>query len=145
MPAGRSLWAWPPAAAERALQECCQVPGDGRVADIGQSHLVQAGAGAALRLGVARHGREEAFENDPAHFRRRQRGMQGAADHLPAAAHDGDREGAGGAGPSSVSLACRQACVSMPYWAASSRPAAGSLVSTNLASARSMLSPPSSR
>ena len=33
----------------------------------------------------------------------------------------------------------------MPYWAASSRPAAGSLASTNLARARSMLSPPSRR
>ena len=34
---------------------------------------------------------------------------------------------AGGFGPSSVSLPCRQACVNMPYWAASSLPARGQL------------------
>ena len=105
-----------------------QVAGDGRVADVGQAHLVQAGAGAAQRLGVARHHREEAVEDDLAAHRRASASVQRAADDLPAAAHD--RDGVRGrrrSAPSSASLACRHACVSMPYWAASSRPAPGSL------------------
>ncbi len=51
---------------------------------------------------------------------------------------------AGGSGASSASFACRHACTNWPYWAASSRPVP-SFASTARASARSMLSPPSSR
>ena len=100
----------------------------GRVADVGQAHLVQAGA--ARRAAARRRAapREEAVEDHLPHVGRRQRRVQRAADDRPAAA---DRPSpctlAGGFGPSSTSLACRHACVSRPYCAASSRPAPGSL------------------
>ena len=70
------------------------MPGDGRIADVGQPHFVQTGPAAALRLGVGRHHREEAVEDAPAARRPASAAcVQRAADDRPAAAHDRDRDG----------------------------------------------------
>ena len=51
-----------------AFKKAGQVPRDGRVADVGQTHFVQADAGAATGLGISWHLRKEAVENRLAHF-----------------------------------------------------------------------------
>ena len=66
------------------------MPGDGRVAHIGQPHLVQARARAALRRLVGFHDREEAVEDHLPHVGGSQRRVDGATDDRPAPADDRD-------------------------------------------------------
>src|SRR5262249_36850943 len=74
------------------LEERRQVPGDGRVANVGQAHFVQAGGGATAGLGISRHNREEAVEDHLANVVGFELRRHRTAYDLPAAADDRDGE-----------------------------------------------------
>ena len=74
------------------------VPCDRRVADVRESHLVQAGARTTDRFCVTLHQRQKAVEHDLANIVGVQCCVLGAAHDLPAASHNRDGIGCGRVG-----------------------------------------------
>ena len=80
-------------------QECSEVAGNTRVADVREAHFVQAAASAAAGLGVTRDAREEAVEEQLTHLGGRKRSVLRAADDLAATPHHRHRVIRRGVGP----------------------------------------------
>ena len=138
-----------PAAVSRAArrEERRQVPRDRRFGLVGEPELAQADTPVACGQVVPRRERKEPVEQRPDDLIPRQIGGHAAADDAAAAAEDGDPARGRRFPTASSSFAALHFRRRVSRWVSESRgaPRPVSFSSTSVASARSRLSPPSSR